>query len=110
MEPRIQYAKTSDGVSIAYWTLRKGEPLMFMLPLSLVRLEWQIPEWRDRAELLAAKRQLIRYDGKGKCGTAAPRWWTRQRVNARYRVSPTIANSPLLNRTQGRSGLLLTVP
>jgi len=47
MEPRIQYARTSDGVSIAYWTLEKGEPLVFMLPLSLVRLEWQIPEWRN---------------------------------------------------------------
>ena len=25
-EPRIQYAKTSDGVSIAYATLGEGEP------------------------------------------------------------------------------------
>ena len=65
MEPRIQYAKTSDGVNIAFWTLGKGEPLVFMLPLSHVRLEWQIPEWRNWAELLAAKRQLIRYDGRG---------------------------------------------
>ena len=24
MEPRIQYAKTSDGVSIAFWTLGEG--------------------------------------------------------------------------------------
>ena len=24
MEPRIQYAKTKDGVSIAYWTLGEG--------------------------------------------------------------------------------------
>ncbi len=34
MEPRIQYARTSDGVNIAYWTLGKGDPLVFMLPLS----------------------------------------------------------------------------
>jgi len=27
MEPRIQYAQTKDGVSIAYWTLGEGEPL-----------------------------------------------------------------------------------
>ena len=26
MEPRIQYAKTSDGVNIAYWTLGEGMP------------------------------------------------------------------------------------
>jgi hypothetical protein len=25
-EPRIQYAKTEDGVSIAYYTLGEGEP------------------------------------------------------------------------------------
>ena len=24
MEPRIQYAKTKDGVSIAFWTLGEG--------------------------------------------------------------------------------------
>ncbi len=30
MEPRIRYAKTSDGVSIAYWTLGEGIPLVHM--------------------------------------------------------------------------------
>ena len=25
MEPQVQYAKTSDGVSIAYWTLTFSE-------------------------------------------------------------------------------------
>ncbi len=30
MEPRIQYAKTEDGVSIAYWTLGDGKPLVSM--------------------------------------------------------------------------------
>jgi hypothetical protein len=24
MEPRIQYAKTADGVSIAFWTMGEG--------------------------------------------------------------------------------------
>jgi hypothetical protein len=28
MEPRIQYAQTSDGVSIAFWTLGVGMPLV----------------------------------------------------------------------------------
>jgi hypothetical protein len=35
MEPRIQYAKTSDGVSIAFWTLgmdRPGASSWFNLP------------------------------------------------------------------------------
>ncbi len=30
MEPRIQYAQTADGVSIAYWTLGEGPPLVMM--------------------------------------------------------------------------------
>ncbi len=30
MEPRIQYAKTKDGVSIAYYTLGEGMPLVHM--------------------------------------------------------------------------------
>ena len=32
MEPRIQYAKTSDGVSIAGATLGEGPPLVIVLP------------------------------------------------------------------------------
>ena len=67
MEPRIQYAKTSDGVSIAFWTLgESGVPLVQMpvLGYSHVQLEWQIPEWRLWYERLAEKRKLIRYDGR----------------------------------------------
>jgi len=67
-EPRIQYAKTADGVSIAYWTLGEGGvPLVHMpvLGYSHVQLEWQIPEWRLWYERLAEKRKLIRYDGRG---------------------------------------------
>jgi len=68
MEPRIQYAKTSDGISIAFWTLgESGVPLVQMpvLGYSHVQLEWQIPEWRLWYERLAEKRKLIRYDGRG---------------------------------------------
>ncbi len=28
MEPRIQYAKTSDGVDIAFWTMGEGPTLV----------------------------------------------------------------------------------
>ncbi len=31
MEPRIQYAKTSDGVNIAYWTMGEGMPFVVIL-------------------------------------------------------------------------------
>jgi len=67
MEPRIQYAKTRDGVSIAYWALGEGLPFVHMpwFRASHVQLEWQIPEYRQWYESLAANRQLIRYDGRG---------------------------------------------
>ena len=67
MEPRIQYATTSDGVSIAFWTLGEGMPFVHMplLPISHVQLEWQWPEQRRWYELLAENRKLVRYDNRG---------------------------------------------
>ena len=67
MEPRIQYAQTADGVSIAFWTLGEGLPLVWMAspPFSHIQLEWQLPEWRLSYERLAHKRRLVRYDGRG---------------------------------------------
>ena len=66
-EPRIQYAKTSDGVSIAFWTIGEGMPGVTMPagPLSHIQLEWQWPEWRHFYERVTAKRMLVRYDGRG---------------------------------------------
>jgi class 3 adenylate cyclase len=66
-EPRIQYAQTADGVSIAYWTLGEGEPLV-SLPepsLSNIQFEWGMPKCRRYYERLASTRRLIRYDGRG---------------------------------------------
>jgi len=66
MEPRIQYAQTADGVSIAFWTLGEGMPLVHMpLVFPHVQLEWQIREVRSFYERLAEKRMLIRYDDRG---------------------------------------------
>jgi class 3 adenylate cyclase len=67
MEPRIQYAKTADGVRIAFWTLGEGQPLVQMpnLPFSHIQLEWQDPRSRASCERLAEKRKLVRYDGRG---------------------------------------------
>jgi len=67
MEPRIQYAQTADGVSIAFWTLGEGVPFVYMpqLPFSHIQLQWQYPEMRGWWERLAEKRKLVRYDGRG---------------------------------------------
>ncbi|OGO50926.1 MAG: hypothetical protein A2148_02190 [Chloroflexi bacterium RBG_16_68_14] len=67
MEPRIQYAQTKDGVSIAFWTLGEGVPFIYMPPgpYSHIQLEWQLPEARPEYQRLAEKRKLVRYDGRG---------------------------------------------
>ena len=66
MEPRIQYAQTADGVSIAFWTLGEGTPFVHTPHIfSHIQLEWQIPEVRRWYERLAEKRKLVRYDVRG---------------------------------------------
>ena len=47
MEPQIQYAKTEDGVSIAYYAIGQGPALLFLtLPMSHLEAEWQIDPLR----------------------------------------------------------------
>ena len=67
MEPRIQYAKTSDGVSIAYWTLGEGEPLVWInsMVTNHIQMEWHVQAFRAWYEPLVATRRLIRYDPRG---------------------------------------------
>jgi pimeloyl-ACP methyl ester carboxylesterase len=67
MEPRIQYARTSDGVSIAYWTFGEGAVLVQTppVPFSQVQLAALMPEDRDWGESMFAMRRLVRYDARG---------------------------------------------
>jgi class 3 adenylate cyclase len=67
MEPRIQYVKTKDDVSIAYYAIGDGPALVCHPPLvwSHLQLEWQNPELRTWYERLAETRMLIRYDFRG---------------------------------------------
>ena len=66
MQPRIQYAKTSDGVNIAFSTLGEGKPLVLMpAPFSHLQLDWEIPEFRSFYERLAEKRMIVCYDNGG---------------------------------------------
>ena len=66
MGPRIQYARAADGVSIAFWTLGRGTPLVYLAggPWSHVEL-WDIPECRRWYERLAEQRMLVRFDVRG---------------------------------------------
>ena len=66
MEPRIQYAKTKDGVNIAFHALGKGMPFVQTHPPgSSLQLYREIPEVRTWHERLAEKRMLIQYDNRG---------------------------------------------
>jgi class 3 adenylate cyclase/pimeloyl-ACP methyl ester carboxylesterase len=67
MEPRTQYAQTADGVSIAFWTIGEGPPLVYISNViwSHAQLEWQIPEIRRWYERLAEGRTLVRFDPRG---------------------------------------------
>jgi len=67
MEPRIQYAKTSDGVNIAYCLMGEGQPLVY--PSNI----WGDLHWyshneatRKQVDRLAASGwRIVRYDGRG---------------------------------------------
>src|SRR6266542_903805 len=64
MEPRIQYAKTSDGVSIAYWAIGSGEPyvITYSPGTGHAQLEWEIPEAKAAYLRLAERRTVVRLD------------------------------------------------
>ena len=67
MEPRIQYAKTSDGVSIAFSVVGDGAPLIIVPnpPWSNIQLAWQNPYVRIALERTSARWKLVQYDGRG---------------------------------------------
>ena len=67
MEPRIQYAKTSEGVSIAFSVTGGGFPLVHVGwgIYGHLEMEWRIPEHRAWYEGLARKRKLVVYDSRG---------------------------------------------
>jgi class 3 adenylate cyclase len=67
MEPRIQYAKTSDGVSIAFSAMGTGMPFVEMpaAPWTHVQAALQIPGWRSWIERLAHRMNHVWFDARG---------------------------------------------
>jgi class 3 adenylate cyclase len=65
MEPRIQYAKTSDGVNIALLMAGEGRPLIVMpIPgFSHAALSWEM--FAAVVQPLARKYRLVGYDSRG---------------------------------------------
>ncbi len=67
MEPRIQYAKTEDGVNIAFTTVGKGPPLVVAGDISdsHVQLAWDSPPSGPLFKLLAGKHTVVKFDPRG---------------------------------------------
>jgi class 3 adenylate cyclase len=67
MNPQVRYARTGDGVSIAYWSVGSGPALVQtpLMPFSHIEMEWQNEEIRRWYERLALQGSLVRYDGRG---------------------------------------------
>jgi class 3 adenylate cyclase len=67
MEPRIQYAQTKDGVSIAFWTMGEGMPFLVVpsFPYSHCQRAWELPEVRRYDEAIGRNRRLVRFDYRG---------------------------------------------
>lgn len=64
-EPRIQYVRTSDGFSIAYYVIGGGPPLVEMssIPVSHLQREWEAGH--EMAEAIAMQRTYVHYDARG---------------------------------------------
>ena len=69
MEPRIQYAKTSDGVNIAYYAIGSGPPFIIMSPRISTNIEdeWNIPPLQNIFRATAMSLSVVRFDMRG-CG------------------------------------------
>src|SRR3990170_5763436 len=67
MEPQVQYAKTSDGVSIAFAAAGEGPSLVYLVgpPFSHAQQTWRMPTYTRWNEGLAATRRLVLLDSRG---------------------------------------------
>ncbi len=64
MLPRIQYAQAPDRVSIAFWAVGDGVPLLVMYPpgFSNIQYEWEMPESSRVYEAARGWATVIRFD------------------------------------------------
>ena len=65
--PRITYARSADGVSLAFTVAGDGPALVFVpwVPFSNLRMEWQNTFLSAIFEQLARRLTVIHYDGRG---------------------------------------------
>jgi len=65
--PPIQYARTEDGVNIAWWEIGTGPAVLFLNAPSKSNSEllWSIPEAAQFLDRLGARRRLVGFDWRG---------------------------------------------
>ena len=67
MEPRIQYARTSDGVNIAYAVFGDGPPVLYLgsIPAGIHLYSHLSLSGSAIDQLISSGFRVIRYDGRG---------------------------------------------
>jgi class 3 adenylate cyclase len=63
----IRFTSTEDGVSIAYWEVGEGKPVILIQNWGLTHaeLEWTVPSIRSFYEEMSKRYRLIRFDCRG---------------------------------------------
>jgi class 3 adenylate cyclase/pimeloyl-ACP methyl ester carboxylesterase len=68
MDPRVQYARTTDGVNIAFWRIGAGTAVIDMgQPPTHIEMEWRLAPIRAWYERFARYHEFVRFDTRG-CG------------------------------------------
>jgi pimeloyl-ACP methyl ester carboxylesterase len=71
VEQRLDQAVSADGTVVAYASVGRGRPLVYVTGwLTHLRLSWELPAERALYESLAQGCRLVRYDRAG-CGLSA---------------------------------------
>ncbi|HSM02380.1 MAG TPA: adenylate/guanylate cyclase domain-containing protein [Acidimicrobiia bacterium] len=65
--PDVRYVSTDDGVSLAYWELGQGQPLVLVhnFSFSHAELEWRVPTLASFYRELAERYRVVRFDPRG---------------------------------------------
>jgi DNA-binding CsgD family transcriptional regulator/pimeloyl-ACP methyl ester carboxylesterase len=63
--PDLRYARTSDGVTIAYQVFGRGPAVVWLPSLSNLLAQWRVPLLRDAYRHLAGSMTVVLYDGRG---------------------------------------------
>jgi class 3 adenylate cyclase len=110
MEPQIRYARTPDGVSLAWYSVGAGLPFLWMPsgPFTNIEYEWRIPETRGILERIASVATLIRYDARG--FSMSDREVTDFSLDAMVQDLETVANASGHERHVIMSPSLMSIP